>query len=144
MIHFTYRPGAIHLLRLPTGADLLGHLEEFVTDNNIETAGLSYLGAVKSASLRYYDQNEGAFCDFHIHHHLEVLSGVGNVSLLDGQPFIRTHAVFGDSGGRAFGGRVNHGCEVWALEVKIEEFDGYPPVRLPDHETGLSLCGERT
>lgn len=139
MTAVTLRPGPVHLLRIPTGHDLLGHLEEFVTNNNIQAAWLSYLGAVQTAALRYYDQNEREYCDFHIHQHLEVLSGTGNVSLLDGKPFIHTHAVFADASGRAFGGHVNHGCEVWALEVKIEEFEGEAPIRVFDEETGLSL-----
>ena len=139
MSALTYRPGPVRLLRIPTGEDLLGHLEEYVAVNNIEAAWLSYLGAVQTAALRYYDQDEREYCDFHIHQHLEVLSGMGNVSLLDGEPFIHTHAVFADAAGRAFGGHVNHGCEVWAIEVKIEEFEGEAPVRRFDEGTGLSL-----
>jgi predicted DNA-binding protein with PD1-like motif len=135
----TFQPGPVHLLRIPTGEDLLGYLEDFITANGIEAAWLSYLGAVQTAALRYYDQAERAYCDFHIHQHLEVISGTGNVSLLDGRPFIHTHAVFADASGRAFGGHVNHGCEVWALEVKIEEFAGEAPVRRFDEKTGLSL-----
>ena len=137
----TFRPGPVHLLRIPTGQDLLGYLEGYVTSNNIEAAWLSYLGAVQTASLRYYNQTELEYCDFHIHQHLEVVSGMGNVSLLDGEPFIHTHAVLADASGRAFGGHVNHGCEVWALEVKIEEFAGEVPVRQFDETTGLSLWG---
>lgn len=141
MSHSTYEPGRVHLLRVPTGEDLLGYLDEFVAAQEITTAWLSYLGAVQSAALRYYDQTEREYCDFHIHQHLEVVSGMGNVSLLDGRPFIHTHAVLADASGRAFGGHVNYGCEVWALEVKIEEYDGAPPVRLFDEPTGLSLWG---
>ena len=139
MSQYTYQPGPVHLLRIPTGEDLLGTLEAFVTDNQIEAAWLSYLGAVQTAALRYYDQDEREYCDFHIHQHLEVLSGMGNMSLLDGKPFIHTHAVFADASGKAFGGHVNHGCVVWALEVKIEEFAGEAPVRRFDEATGLSL-----
>ena len=141
MSHTTYQPGRVHLLRVPTGEDLLGYLEAFVAANGITAAWLSYLGAVQSAALRYYDQNEKEYCDFHIHQHLEVVSGTGNVSLLNGEPFIHSHAVLADSSGRAFGGHVNHGCEVWALEVKIEEYQGSPPQRLFDEATGLSLWG---
>jgi len=135
----TFQPGPVHLLRVPTGDDLLGYLEDFVTANGIEAAWLSYLGAVQTAALRYYDQTEREYCDFHIHQHLEVISGMGNVSLLDDKPFIHTHAVFADASGRAFGGHVNHGCVVWALEVKIEEFEGPAPIRRFDEPTGLSL-----
>lgn len=134
-----YETGQIHLVRIPTGEDLLGYLEDYVAERSIQTAWLSYLGAVQTAALRYYDQEQREYCDFHIHQHLEVVSGTGNVSLLDGAPFIHTHAVLADASGRAFGGHVNHGCEVWALEVRIEELRGDAPVRTFDEPTGLSL-----
>ena len=137
----SFEPGPVHLLRVPTGEDLLGYLEEYVASHGIEAAWLSYLGALQTAALRYYDQTNKEYCDFHIHQHLEVVSGMGNVSLLDGAPFIHTHAVLADASGHAFGGHVNHGCEVWALEVKIEEFRGDAPVRMFDEATGLSLWG---
>ena len=143
MSRLTYQPGPVHLVSVPTGEDLLEYLENFVAENDIQTAWLSYLGAVQSAALRYYDQVDREYCDFHIHQHLQVLSGVGNVSQLDGKPFIHTHAVFADAQGKAFGGHVNHGCEVWTLEVKIEEFQGEAPERLFDEETGLSRWGEQ-
>ena len=140
---YSFQSGPVHLLRLGTGDDLLGSLEQYVTAERIHAGWLTFLGAVKAASLRYYDQNEREYCDFHIHQRLEVLSGVGNVSLLDGEPFIHAHAVFGDDRGRAFGGHVNHGCEVWALEVKIEELVGEAPIRSLDDVTGLSLWDGR-
>ena len=142
MTSFTYQPGPIHLVRVPTGEDLLAYLDGFVAERGITTAWLSYLGALTTAALRYYDQREKQYSDFHIHEHLEVVSGTGNVSLLNGKPFIHTHAVLADAAGRAFGGHVNYGCEVWALEVKIEELSGEAPIRRFDEQTGLSLWGD--
>ncbi len=141
MSHYSYQTKQVHLLRVETGDDLLGAIERFVESQEIITAWLSYLGAVKGASLRYYDQSKLEYGDFQISEPLEVLVGTGNVSLLDSRPFVHTHAVFSDESGRAFGGHVNHGCEVWALEVKIEEYEGESPVRLPHDETGLNLWG---
>jgi predicted DNA-binding protein with PD1-like motif len=121
MISYRMEPGPIHI--------------------GIEAAWLSYLGAVSSASLRYYDQDERVYVDFEIDAHLEVLSGVGNVSLLDGAPFVHTHAAFADEEGRAWGGHLNTGTRVWALEVRIQELVGEPLVRRPDDCTSLSLWG---
>lgn len=142
MTHYTYQPGPVHLVRVPTGEDLLASLDSFVAEHEITSAWLSYLGAVSSASLRYYDQVAHQYRDFHIHEHLEVAAGMGNVSLLDGAPFIHTHAVLADGRGRAYGGHVNYGCEVWALEVKVEEYAGDSPVRLFDERTGLNLWSD--
>lgn len=138
---WTFEPGPIHLLRAATGSDLVGTITDFAVSRSIEAATLTYLGAVRRASLRYYDQDAKEYRDFVDDRHLEVLAGVGNVSLLDGVPFVHTHAVFGDDAGRAFGGHVNVGCEVFALEVTVRELRGEAPVRLFDDVTGLTLWG---
>lgn len=136
-----FEPGPVHLLRLATGEDVLDGITAYVTEHDIRAAWLSYLGAVRRASLRYFDQERRQYCDFMIGRHLEVLSGVGNVSVLDGAPFVHTHMALGDDRGRAYGGHVDSGCEVWALEVSIHELVGDVPVREPDDCTGLGLWG---
>lgn len=134
-------PGAIHLVRLNTGEDLLDGITEYVTGAGIQAAWLTYLGAVSRASLRYYDQDERVYRDFDLDEHLEVLAGVGNVSLLDRAPFVHAHAAFAGSNGKAVGGHLNSGTTVWALEVRIQELIGDPLIREPDDCTSLSLWG---
>jgi len=141
VISFQMEPGPIHLVRLNTGEDLLDGITEYVTGAGIEAAWLSYLGAVSRASLRYYDQDERVYRDFDLNQHLEVLSGLGNVSLLEGAPFVHTHAAFADAEGKAVGGHLNSGTTVWALEVRIQQLLGESPIRTPDDCTSLSLWG---
>lgn len=141
MISYPMTPGAIHVVRLNTGEDLLDGITKFARGAGIQAAWLSYLGAVSRASLRYYDQDERVYRDFDLDEHLEVLSGVGNVSVLDGEPFVHTHAAFAGSSGHAVGGHLNRGTEVWALEVQIQELEGDPLIREPDDCTGLGLWG---
>ena len=141
MISYVMEPGPIHLVRLDTGADLLEGITSYATANEIPSAWLTYLGAVSRASLRYFDQDERVYRDFELDQHLEVLSGVGNVSLLDGVPFVHTHAAFADSTGMAFGGHLNLGTLVWAIEIRIQELGGEPLRREPDDCTLLSLWG---
>ncbi|MCH7583906.1 MAG: DNA-binding protein [Acidobacteria bacterium] len=141
MISYLMEPGAIHLVRINTGEDLLDGITEYVTGAGIQAAWLTYLGAVSRASLRYYDQGQRIYRDFELDQHLEVLSGVGNVSLLDGSPFVHTHAAFAGSDGKAIGGHLNSGTTVWALEVRIQELIGDPLIRDPDDCTSLSLWG---
>ena len=137
-----YQPGSIHLIRADAGDDLVGFITRYAADNGIKAAWFTYLGAVRFASLRYYDQISREYRDFTIDQRLEILSGVGNVSLLHGEPFVHTHAVLADADGHAFGGHVNTGSIVWALEIRLEEFSGDPPARLFDEPTGLSLWGD--
>jgi len=137
--HHRFEPGPVHLLRLETGSDLVDEITRFAVDHHVRAAWLSFLGAVRRASLRYYDQEAREYRDFTIDRHLEVLSGVGNISILDGRPFLHAHAAFADDAGAAFGGHLNVGCEVWSIEVRLEELRGEPPVRTFDERTGLNL-----
>lgn len=138
-MHHSFTPGPVHLFRLGAGTDIAEGLLDFATTNGIEAAWVSYLGAVRRAAFRYYDQEGLEYHDLVVDEHLEVLTGVGNISLLDGKPFLHSHAVFGDSTGKAFGGHIAVGCEVFSLEVRIEVLDGDAPQRAFDGTTGLSL-----
>jgi predicted DNA-binding protein with PD1-like motif len=138
-MHYTFTPGPTHLFRLAAGADIAGGLLDFATANGIEAAWVSYLGAVRRATFRYYDQEALEYRDLVMDQHLEVLIGTGNISMLDGAPFLHSHAVFGDDRGAAFGGHIAPGCEVFSLEVRMEVLEGDPPVRRFDAATGLGL-----
>jgi uncharacterized protein len=139
MIAHEFQRGTVHLLRLPTGSDIVTEITRFAVDRGIETAWIGFLGAVRRAALRYYDQDDLMYRDFTIDQHLEVLSGVGNISLFEGRPFLHAHAVFGDADGRAFGGHLAAGCEVFSLEVRLEELYGAAPRRAFDEASGLAL-----
>ena len=141
MIRYRFDPGPVYLVRLATGEDLYDAVTDFARREDIHAASLTFLGAVRRASLRYYDQDDREYRDFVIDRHLEVVAGVGNLSLLDGEPFLHAHAAFADADGNAFGGHVNTGTEVWALEVTVWRLEGTPPRREPDDCTGLTLWG---
>ncbi len=141
MISHSFDVAAIHLVRLNCGEDLYDGLTAFAKERGIRAAAVNCLGAVRRASLRYYDQEAREYRDFVLDEHLEVVAGVGNVSLLDGEPFLHLHAALADADGRAFGGHVNAGTEVFALEATIWELTGDPPVRTSDDCTGLTLWG---
>ncbi len=141
MIAFSFEPVAVHLVRLDCGEDLYDGITEFVRERGILAAAVNCLGALTRASLRYYHQEERRYVDFDLERHLEVVAGVGNVSMLDGDPFLHLHVALADADGKAYGGHVNVGCEVFALEATIWELAGDPPVREPDDCTGLTLWG---
>ena len=136
---YDFTPGPIHVLRLEQGMDIVDAITGCATERGIRAAWFTYLGAVSRASLRYYDQVGHAYQDFTIDRHLEVLSGVGNVSVLDGAPFVHTHAAFGDEEGNALGGHLNRGCIVFSIEVSLQELIGDSPVRHHDPASGLNL-----
>ena len=78
------------------------------------------------------------------HHELqgghEVLSGLGNVSLLDGEPFVHIHMTVADNEGKAFGGHLDEGTRVWLIEAIIKEINSKEYIkRKLDNELCLNV-----
>ena len=84
MKSFRYTPGRVHLLRLDTDGDLYDSITTYAERHGITTAWINFLGSVRRAALRYYDQAAKRYEDFVLDEPLEVVAGVGNVSLLNG------------------------------------------------------------
>ena len=55
--------GPVHILKPPFGSDLLKELNDFVHTQGINLAWFSGLGAVSSATFRYYDQPTQSWVD---------------------------------------------------------------------------------
>jgi predicted DNA-binding protein with PD1-like motif len=125
--------------RLATGSDLVEELERFCAERDIRAAWVSVLGAVSHAAYAYLDQEQKKYLDLASDTHHEITSFVGNISILDGKPFLHAHASFADRNGATVGGHLIRGCTVFVGEVTIREMTGVDLVRTPDEVTGLNL-----
>ncbi|MCS7281552.1 MAG: DUF296 domain-containing protein [Desulfobacterota bacterium] len=128
----------LHMGSLRKGEDLVQGLTQFVQTKGIRMGILWAIGALESARLAYYDQKKREYVQISIEDGVEILSMFGNISEKDGRPFIHAHIVVGDKD-RVFGGHVQEGCRVFALEYLILELSGPILARSFDHETGLFL-----
>ena len=125
--------------RLATGSDLVEELERFCAEREISAAWVSVLGAVSWAAYRYFDQETKQYLDLSSDTHHEIVSFIGNVSILHGKPFLHAHAAFADRQGATVGGHLIPGCRVFLAEVTIREMTGVELVRTPDEVTGLNV-----
>ncbi|WP_224448222.1 PPC domain-containing DNA-binding protein [Haloprofundus salilacus] len=110
------------LARLETGADWREEIEEFAEREGIDSAWFNAMGAVQDADVWFYDQEEMEYRSVRFDEPLEVAACVGNVSLLDGEPFAHTHAVLSRPSGQALAGHLN-AATVFAGEVYLRAFD---------------------
>ncbi|MGR3219923.1 MAG: PPC domain-containing DNA-binding protein, partial [Candidatus Anammoxibacter sp.] len=74
---------------------------------------------------------------------LEITSCLGNISIKDNEIFAHAHITLSDHEGKAFGGHLTNGTEIFAAEFYIEELAGQDLVRKDDSQTGLSLWAEK-
>jgi len=139
MIWREANPGRLFVCRMEFESDLLDSLEEFAKEHNITAAFFVALGAVRNASIAYYEQKEKRYVEEKLDDPMEVLSCIGNIATLDGKVVVHAHAVFSDKSGRFRGGHLLKGTAVFAGEVLIFELRGVELVRSYDSVTGLNL-----
>jgi len=125
--------------RLPYGADLLEGITKICKEEGIKLGKITAIGAVRKATIAFYDQVEKKYNKIEFDHEMEIVNCTGNVSLLNGQPFVHCHIVLSDNQGRCFGGHLMIGTEIFACELIIEEYEGELIERVYDEQSGLNL-----
>lgn len=132
------RTGTIFLIRFLKGEEVMKSLGEFLTKNNISLASFSGIGAVQKAEIGFYDLKNKKYLWEKIDEEMEVLSLIGNVSLLDGKPFIHAHITLGDRNCNARGGHLKEATVGATLEIVLKKLTGKIK-RTFDDEIGLNL-----
>ena len=130
--------GATYLIRLDAGDKIIESLRSLCEQDKIGAGAFNGLGAVGEAELGWFDRDAKDYRAIRIEEPCEIASLHGNVTLLDGKPFIHCHAALSD---RTFGVRGGHlreavvsaACEI-VLTTYCEEIG-----RKKDEATGLCL-----
>jgi hypothetical protein len=140
MIVFRSDDGKAAMVRLLPGTDLLIGLNQAAKDLGIQAGTLQLVGAVRTLSVAYFDQESREYEPHHYVGGLEISGGVGNVSLKDGEPFVHMHlSGWAKEEGKAVAGHLTEGTEVYMIEAYYRAFEGPAPVREMDEEVGLPV-----
>jgi predicted DNA-binding protein with PD1-like motif len=124
-----------------TDAEIAEALSSLVKREGIDSGIISFIGSFKRVKIGYYDEKLKKYIGIELRDGpYEIVSGLGNVSLKDGEPFCHIHVAVGLRDGRMFGGHLIEG-EVLLAEGFIQVLEGEPLVRRPDPDTGLAYWG---
>lgn len=127
------------LVRLPKGEDLLAALGTICLEKNITKGHVSLIGALEKAVLGYYPQDTRQYVTRTVDAGTEILSGLGNISLKDGQPAIHLHLTLLQGDFSIIGGHAMPGNILFAGEACITPIEGPRLHRGLDGATGLPL-----
>lgn len=95
------------ILRLETGEKVVETLHTFLDEHGITSGDIRGIGAVRWATLGYFDQESGAYQDRRFDGGYELLSLLGNVSLKsDGSVFAHVHTTLCGSDFQVIGGHL--------------------------------------
>jgi uncharacterized protein len=121
-----------------SGDEIFSGLVTWAAEQQVRSAHLTAVGALKSAVLGYYDLEHRAYLKIPINEQVELLSMVGDIALDSGKPDLHAHVVVGRRDGSTRGG---HLIEAYASPT-AEVFVTTSPVELHkafDPTSGLDL-----
>ncbi len=127
-----------YILRFDKGDEVFSELEKYLEAENISACAFNGVGAVSEVEVGYYNPSLKDYRKKPFYEELEIVSLIGNGSLVDGKAFIHAHGMFSRTdfstlGGHVFRLIVSATCEIFLikLEGKME--------RKLDAETNLKL-----
>ncbi len=88
------------------GESVLETLTEFCTNQNISNGQLFGIGALKNIQLGAYNPDTKQYTRKTFSGDYELISCQGNITLLEGKPFIHTHVTIGDHDCNIKGGHL--------------------------------------
>lgn len=129
--------GRAALVRLPRGSDMLQALNQAAADLGISAGTVQAIGAVSSLVVGFYRQDAKEYVTHTFPGPHEIASGLGNVSIRDGRPFVHFHVAATGPDGRAVGGHLMEGTTVFLIEAYFRDLGGPAPVREFEEDLGL-------
>lgn len=127
-----------YILKLERGEEVVESITSFAKQEGIDNALVSAIGAVDKITLGFYELKTKSYHWRDFTGDLEVTSLTGNITLLEGSPFLHAHLTIADENLNSFGGHLKEARVGVTLEVIIEKLDSNISRKM-DREIGLNL-----
>ncbi|HEY7024997.1 MAG TPA: PPC domain-containing DNA-binding protein [Candidatus Limnocylindrales bacterium] len=130
-------------LRFLSGERFMAASLDWLGSESIGYAALTGLGAVRGATVSYWNAETQQYEQHQLTEQMEVVSLVGNVTIREAKPFIHAHVSLGRRDLSVVGGHVNElfvhpTLEVWlrpeaqAVHRALDEACGLYVMQLPE------------
>jgi predicted DNA-binding protein with PD1-like motif len=124
---------------LQTDDEAMRCLREFAEKERIGGAQVTAIGALRRATLAYFDWETKAYQPIEVGDQVEVASLVGDLAVgPDGKPSVQAHAVLGRRDGSAMAGHLEEAHVRPTLEIIVTESPAHL-CKANDKESGLNL-----
>ncbi len=130
--------GPNYIIRLDAGEKIVETLLSLCERDGIGSGFFNGLGAVGEAELGHFDPSSNGYSWVKLSGSYEIVSLYGNITVVDGKPFIHTHASLGDKTFAVRGGHLREAVVSVICEVTLTRFKD-DIGRKKDEATGLFL-----
>lgn len=127
-----------YLVRLDRGEEVIEALTSFAARRKIGCGFLQGIGAVENAEIGYFDLARKRYRRRTIAPVAEAVGLSGNISLLDGKPFIHAHIILAGPDQKVTGGHLFSAAVAITLEIYVRVIRGRL-IRKHDPKTGFNF-----
>lgn len=130
--------GNKYVVSVMNHVEVAAAITAFCDEHGIKAGSVEGIGAVNSATLRFFNPETKKYVDRTFNGQMEIANLTGNVSTLDGKTYIHLHIILGCSDYTALAGHLLSAMLSGAGEFVIEKYDGVID-RYFDEEIGLNM-----
>jgi|JI10StandDraft_1071094.scaffolds.fasta_scaffold04200_13 predicted DNA-binding protein with PD1-like motif len=112
-----------YILKIEPGEELLSCLSEFVEKNRIPSGYFQGIGGVTNVKLGYFDLKKNDYIHHFFKGDYELITISGNISDVEGKPFVHAHGVFSDAEYQTFAGHVFEAIATITAEIFLFPLD---------------------
>lgn len=132
------KSGNTYLVRFDLGEDIVENLKKLCEEEKILLGRVEAIGATDHAVIGVYDLNTREYHPETIREFMEIVSLNGNITAMDGKPYIHLHAALADQRHTVHGGHVIEMRVGATCEMFVTVFDGAVG-RRKDESLGINL-----
>lgn len=127
------------LIALDAGDEIISSLKRIAESERIGLASIQGIGAVRDAVLGYLDLDQKQYLKRQFgSESMELVSLLGNMARLEGEPVVHCHVVLADREMRSFGGHLFEATATVTVEIFMRVFEGEVSRRF-DPDFGANL-----
>lgn len=108
-----------YIVRVDPGEEIVATLTAFARARGLKSGLVSGLGAVNLAELGFFVRATKTYVRHTFEGEFEILAMTGNLSELDGEPFLHAHLLLSADDFQAFGGHLFRGVVSVTCEAQL-------------------------
>ena len=127
-----------YIVRLNVGEDIVESVKKFAQEENIRFGTVTGIGAINKAKIGLFNTETKEYQSTILEEDMEIVSLAGNITEMNGEPYIHLHIALANSEHNVKAGHLNMAVISATGEIIIEAIDGYVD-REFDDDIGLNL-----
>jgi predicted DNA-binding protein with PD1-like motif len=112
-----------YFIRLERGESVMESLSQFLDEKQIQGGVLNGIGALENVKIGYFDINKKEYLQKEFSDIYEVVSFLGNISLIENKAFVHAHIILGDRNYNTHAGHFFDGKVAVTMELFIRVFE---------------------